>query len=112
SSKNKLPLFVLGGGSNILISDRGFPGLVLQINIRGTNSSEENGAIIVNAGAGEDWDEFVAHTVANRWSGLECLSGIPGKIGATPIQNVGAYGQEVKETIVSVCAYDRIQDKI
>src|SRR5262245_30741490 len=112
SREQNLPLFVLGGGSNILISDSGFPGLVLQISIRGIEGNEENGNVIVTASSGVDWDEFVEYTVANGWSGLECLSGIPGKVGATPIQNVGAYGQEVKETIVSVQTYDRHQDRI
>lgn len=107
-----LPLFVLGGGSNIVIADGGFPGLVLYMTSRGITSRVDNGQVFVEAAAGEDWDSFVAHTVNNNWSGLECLSGIPGKIGATPIQNVGAYGQEVKETITHVRVYDRECDEI
>jgi UDP-N-acetylmuramate dehydrogenase len=112
SRRQNLPLFILGGGSNILISDSGFPGLVVQIAIHGIEHYEENGAMIVTASAGEDWDEFVAYVVDKDWSGIECLSGIPGKVGATPIQNVGAYGQEVKDTIISVRAYDRDQDSV
>jgi UDP-N-acetylmuramate dehydrogenase len=110
--ENKIPLFVLGGGSNILIADEGYAGLVLHINNRGIESHLENGKIIVSAAAGEDWDQFVATAVANDWGGLECLSGIPGKIGATPIQNVGAYGQEVKNSITVARVYDRHQDQI
>lgn len=117
AKKNQLPLFILGGGSNLLISDQGFPGLVLYIDLRGISSININGtkvddAILVTAAAGEDWDNFVGYIVAQNWQGLECLSGIPGKVGATPIQNVGAYGQEVKDTIVSLTAYHREEDRI
>ena len=101
---NRQPLFVMSGGSNLLIADQGFPGLVLQIRLRGVKV--ESGAT-VTAGAGERWDDFVQTAVANRWAGIECLSGIPGSVGATPIQNVGAYGQEVSETIVRVGVLDR-----
>jgi UDP-N-acetylmuramate dehydrogenase len=99
-----LPLFVLGGGSNLLVSDAGFPGLVLQIGIRGVESCGEG---CVEVGAGEVWDEFVDCMVGQRMAGIECLAGIPGSVGGTPVQNVGAYGQEVAETIVSVRAFDR-----
>ncbi|MEW6734549.1 MAG: UDP-N-acetylmuramate dehydrogenase [Acidobacteriota bacterium] len=108
-TQQHLPLFVLGGGSNVLISDQGFAGLVLHLTLRGIESRSEQGNIIVDVAAGEEWDGFVAYAVDNHWGGVECLSGIPGKIGATPIQNVGAYGQEVKDTIVSVNLYDRYQ---
>ncbi|HVF88944.1 MAG TPA: UDP-N-acetylmuramate dehydrogenase [Blastocatellia bacterium] len=101
-----LPLFVLGGGSNIVVSDSGFPGLVLRMGIRGIDAREEGGRVTVKAGAGEEWDELVASSVERGRAGLECLSGIPGKVGATPVQNVGAYGQETRETLVSVEAYD------
>lgn len=101
---NSLKLFVLGGGSNVLVSDAGFDGLVLQIGVKGIEL-RENGAI--TAAAGEDWDDFVAHCVRNDLAGVECLSGIPGLVGGTPVQNVGAYGQEVSETIVSVRCFDR-----
>jgi len=99
----ELPLFVLGGGSNLLVSDRGWDGLVLQVGILGI---EEPSRTIVDVGAGVDWDELVAHCGARNFGGIECLSGIPGSVGGTPVQNVGAYGQEVSETIVSVLAFD------
>ena len=106
-----LPLFVLGGGSNLVIADAGWPGLVLKIAIQGINqvqrsSHDEDGKILFDAGAGESWDKFVSHTVMARCAGLECLSGIPGSVGGTPVQNVGAYGQEVSETIASVQVLD------
>lgn len=101
-----LPLFVLGGGSNLVIADAGFPGLVLKIEIPGITESERDGLRIFEAGAGVDWDTFVACTVAADCAGLECLSGIPGTVGGTPVQNVGAYGQEVSDTIRSVRALE------
>src|SRR5262245_32840964 len=101
-----LPLFVLGGGSNILVSDDGFPGLVLRVSILGIAAESDR---LLKAGAGEGWDAFVAYTVDQGLSGIECLSGIPGLVGGTPIQNVGAYGQDVSETIVSVRAWDRVE---
>jgi UDP-N-acetylmuramate dehydrogenase len=105
-------VFILGGGSNLLISDSGFDGLVIQIDIRGITVESEDEFAMVKAGAGEPWDPFVAHAVANRWAGIECLSGIPGSTGATPIQNVGAYGQDVSETIARVEALDRTTDRV
>jgi len=96
------PLFVLGGGSNLLVSDEGFPGLVLHIALRGIEQADH----FFRVGAGENWDEFVAHTVTQNYAGIECLAGIPGTVGGTPVQNVGAYGQEVAETIVAVRAID------
>lgn len=101
-----LPTFVLGGGSNLLISDSGFPGLVLRIGLRGVHPLEEEGDII-SAAAGEEWDGFVRLCVAEKLGGLECLSGIPGTVGGTPVQNVGAYGQEVSDVILSVRILDR-----
>ncbi len=101
-----LPLFVLGGGSNILVADDGFPGLVLRVRIRGLHSRIEGDKVTLTAGAGEDWDKVVAACISNNWAGFECLSGIPGSVGATPIQNVGAYGQEISETFVSLEALD------
>ena len=100
------PLFVLGGGSNIVVADSGFPGLVLRINICGVETRIDGDHIVVEAGAGEEWDRLVAHCVANNWAGFECLSGIPGRVGATPIQNVGAYGQDTSETLTSVEALE------
>jgi UDP-N-acetylmuramate dehydrogenase len=109
-----LPLFVLGGGSNLVVADTGWPGLVLKIAIQGINqvqrSGHDDGKILFDAGAGESWDKFVSHTVMARCAGVECLSGIPGSVGGTPVQNVGAYGQEVAETIVSVQVLD-LRDK-
>jgi UDP-N-acetylmuramate dehydrogenase len=102
-----LRLFVLGGGSNLLVSDEGFPGLVLRIALRGIASAIENGRFLVSAAAGEDWDGLVAYSVDADSAGVECLSGIPGTVGGTPVQNVGAYGQEVSQTIVRVRAFDR-----
>jgi len=97
------PLLILAGGSNVLIADEGFPGLVVHLQLRGVTF--DNGRI--TAAAGETWDSIVAQAVAKNWAGIECLSGIPGSVGATPIQNVGAYGQDVSETIVSVEVFDR-----
>src|SRR5216684_2296650 len=102
----ELPLFVLGGGSNLLISDRGWDGLVLQVGILGVDERQELSKRVFDASAGMDWDALVAHCVARNCGGVECLSGIPGSVGGTPVQNVGAYGQEVSETIVSVLAFD------
>jgi UDP-N-acetylmuramate dehydrogenase len=95
-----LPLFALGGGSNLLVSDEGFPGLVLRIGLKGI---EQQGDMF-DVAAGEDWDGLVALAVERDYAGVECLAGIPGTAGGTPIQNVGAYGQEVSETITRVRA--------
>jgi len=103
-SQRNIPLFVLGGGSNLLVRDEGYNGLVLQMQIGGI---EDLGKGLFAVGAGEDWDNFVGRMVAASYAGVECLAGIPGSVGGTPVQNVGAYGQEVSETIVSVRAYDR-----
>jgi UDP-N-acetylmuramate dehydrogenase len=102
----KLPLFVLGGGSNVLVSDNGWPGLVLQIGISGIDHTHERETIRLIVGAGEDWDSLVAFCVTRNLAGIECLSGIPGSVGATPVQNVGAYGQEVSQTVTSVLVFD------
>lgn len=104
-----LPLFVLGGGSNLVVADSGFPGLVLKMAVTGVEERSEGGKRLFEVGAGEDWDAFVARAVARDCAGIECLSGIPGTVGGTPIQNVGAYGQEVSESIESVQALD-LQD--
>ena len=110
--EKKLPLFVLGGGSNLVIADSGFPGLVLQIGVSGISQSTQNGAALFSAGAGEGWDSFVAYAVERNCGGIECMSGIPGTVGGTPVQNVGAYGQEVAETITSVRVLDLQQGQI
>ena len=103
---NNLRLFVLGGGSNLVVADAGWPGLVLKIGILGIEQRAEPGSVIFDVGAGEDWDAFVAKAVRQNCAGIETLSGIPGTVGGTPVQNVGAYGQEVSGTIVSVRALD------
>jgi len=110
-----LPMFALGGGSNLLIADSGWPGLVLKVVIAGIDQSGEpndEGRILFAAGAGESWDRFVSHAVVARCAGVECLSGIPGSVGGTPVQNVGAYGQEVAETIESVEVLDLKDNQI
>jgi UDP-N-acetylmuramate dehydrogenase len=103
-----LPLFVLGGGSNLVVADTGWPGLVLKLAILGIGerSSNDSGKMLFDVGAGEEWDRFVARAVARNCAGVECLSGIPGSVGGTPVQNVGAYGQEVSETMESVLVFD------
>ena len=101
------PLLVLGGGSNLVVSDEGFDGLVLHIGITGIKAALRGGEMIVSAGAGDSWDGFVEFAVSRGLAGIECLSGIPGTVGGTPIQNVGAYGQDVAPVIESVHAFDR-----
>lgn len=102
-------LFVLGGGSNLLVSDAGFDGLVLRIGLKGISSdpAENDFEKIYHAAAGEEWEHCVQQTIEDSCSGLECLAGIPGTVGGTPVQNVGAYGQEVAPVIHRVRAYDR-----
>ena len=106
------PLFVLGGGSNLVVSDAGWPGLVLKIALTGISEQYDGERMRFEVGAGEDWDGFVAHAVARNCAGIECLSGVPGTVGGTPVQNVGAYGQEVSETIVNVRALDTSSGKV
>jgi len=102
------PVLVLGGGSNVLVSDSGFDGRVVAVRTSGVRSDADAcGGAVVRVAAGEPWDELVARAVGEGWVGIEALSGIPGLVGATPIQNVGAYGQEVSETIASVRCWDR-----
>ena len=105
------PVLVLGGGSNLVVADEGFPGTVVHVATTGVRTDPgRDGGVTVAVAAGEDWDRMVERCVAEGLSGIECLSGIPGLAGATPIQNVGAYGQEVSETVVAVRAYDRLRD--
>jgi len=108
AEENGFELFVLGGGSNILVADEGFDGLVLQIALKGIEVKGN----VVTAQAGEDWDAFCEFCVERNLAGIECLSGIPGFVGGTPVQNVGAYGQEVSETITSVRVFDRKSKQI
>jgi UDP-N-acetylmuramate dehydrogenase len=112
AEEHDLPTFILGGGSNILVADEGFPGLVLRVAIKGTQLCHEGENVIITAGAGEEWDAFVSSCVKRKLAGIECLSGIPGWVGGTPVQNVGAYGQEVSETILTVRVYDRQEKKV
>jgi UDP-N-acetylmuramate dehydrogenase len=106
AAERGVPLFVLGGGSNLVIADQGFDGLVLHAALRGVSFQTDTAHGDIHAAAGEPWDALVAAAVERGWAGLECLSGIPGFVGATPIQNVGAYGQDVSETITRVTALD------
>jgi UDP-N-acetylmuramate dehydrogenase len=107
------PVLVIGGGSNLVISDAGFPGTVIHVNTRGLRFVPAGQRLVdVTVAAGQDWDDVVAATVAEGLAGLEPLSGIPGRAGATPIQNVGAYGREVAEVITQVRVHDRQKDQI
>ena len=107
AEERSIPVQVLGGGSNVVIADSGFDGLVICVNLRGMTHTANGRCVTIRVGAGEPWDPFVAATVADRLAGLECLSGIPGLVGGTPVQNVGAYGQDVAGTIARVDAVDR-----
>jgi UDP-N-acetylmuramate dehydrogenase len=107
--EQRVPIFVLGGGSNLVIADEGFDGLVLHIGIRGLELSASDEVTRVIAGAGESWDRLVSAVVEQGLAGVECLSGIPGTVGGTPIQNVGAYGQDVSATIEHVVVFDTIE---
>ncbi len=104
-------VLVLGGGSNLVVADDGFPGTVVELRTRGIAADTEDeaacGGVLVTVAAGEEWDAFVGHASERGWVGIEALSGIPGLVGATPIQNVGAYGQDVAQTIASVRVWDR-----
>ncbi|HEX5967177.1 MAG TPA: UDP-N-acetylmuramate dehydrogenase [Intrasporangium sp.] len=108
------PLLVLSGGSNLVVADRGFPGTVVRVATTGVTreSVDSCGGAMVRVAAGEDWDGLVACAVERRWAGIEALSGIPGLTGATPIQNVGAYGQEVAQTIAQVRTWDREEQAV
>lgn len=99
-------LFVLGGGSNLLVSDAGFYGLVLLVRLRGIAAVDQGSDRVYRVAAGEDWDALVSRAVAEKCAGIECLAGIPGTVGGTPVQNVGAYGQEVASVIERVRAFD------
>lgn len=109
-----VPLLVLGGGSNLLVSDAGFDGLVVR-DVRHELTTPDHSAcagVTVTAAAGTPWDDVVAHAAAHRLKGIEALSGIPGSTGATPVQNVGAYGQEVSQTIATVRVWDRVRGRV
>src|SRR5664279_3808616 len=103
AQEHKLPFFVMGGGSNIIATDEGYDGLLILIKIPGFDIIEEDReSIKIKIGAGEPWDNIVKRTVDSGLSGIECLSGIPGTAGGTPVQNVGAYGQEIAESLVEL----------
>src|SRR5437667_12618662 len=106
AKSRNLPLFILGSGSNLVVSDAGWPGLVLKVSIPAIEEHDEDGKVVFEVGAGVDWDKFTARAVARNCAGVECMSGIPGSVGGTPVQNVGAYGQEVAATIDSLQALD------
>ena len=111
ASAQNLPIFVLGGGSNIIVSDEGFNGIVIRNRIPGFSViSEDSQSTTIRIGAGELWDEVVKRTVDMRLSGIEAMSAIPGTAGAAPVQNVGAYGQEIADTLISLEAYDSQTD--
>ena len=98
---------VLGGGSNLVVADEGFPGTVVRVGLRGVEVKDDGTRVVLDVAAGEEWDALALRAATEGWAGVEAMAGIPGKVGATPIQNVGAYGQEVRETIAEVRAYDR-----
>ena len=107
------PALIVAGGSNLVIADEGFPGTVILVRSRGISvDADACSGAMVTVQAGENWDDFVSHAIGQDWVGIEALSGIPGSVGATPIQNVGAYGQDVAQTIATVRTYDRIESKI
>ena len=101
------PVLVLGGGSNVVLPDEGFPGTVVRVAVHGLAAEQAGSSVLLTAAAGEEWESFVALCVADRLAGVEALSGIPGLVGASPVQNIGAYGQDVSQTISAVRAYDR-----
>ena len=104
-----VPALVVGGGSNLVVSDDGYPGTVVVVGTRGLEVDGDTcGGAWVTVAGGEPWDDVVAHAVEHDWAGLEALSGIPGSTGATPVQNVGAYGQEVAQTVARVRTFDRV----
>src|SRR5438094_7461266 len=107
AGQRRLRVQIIGGGSNLVVADAGFPGAVLKVAIGGVALRDTAQGVEVTAGAGVEWDALVRQAVERGWVGIECLSGIPGTVGATPIQNVGAYGQEIADTLVSVRCLER-----
>ena len=107
------PVLVLAGGSNVVVADEGFRGTVVHVATRGVvEESDACSGATVTVAAGETWDDLVVQAVDRGWVGIEALSGIPGSVGATPIQNVGAYGQEVSQTVAQVRTWDRREDRV
>lgn len=107
TGEKQLPVCVLAGGSNLIFRDEGYKGAVLKINLKGVNVYDEGDSFLIKVAAGENWDDLIRQTIELGLTGIECLSGIPGATGATPVQNVGAYGQEVSDIIENVYAIDR-----
>lgn len=112
ATKQNIPFFILGGGSNVIARDEGFGGIVIRNRILGFEViADDTSSTTIKIGAGENWDETVAKTVDMGLSGIEAMSAIPGTVGAAPVQNVGAYGQEIADTLLSVEAYDSKEDR-
>ena len=112
AKSKQIPVFVLGGGSNVIAQDGGYQGLIIRMRINGFETvADDLNTTTIKVGAGENWDSVVARTVDMRLSGIEAMSAIPGTMGAAPVQNIGAYGQEISETLISLEAYDTIDDK-
>jgi UDP-N-acetylmuramate dehydrogenase len=106
------PVLVLGGGSNVVLPDDGFDGTVVRVAVHGLSAVQDGDRVLLTAAAGEEWESFVGLCVADRLAGVEALSGIPGLVGASPVQNIGAYGQDVSQTITRVRAYDRVDREV
>jgi UDP-N-acetylmuramate dehydrogenase len=106
------PVLLVGGGSNLVVADQGWPGVTVLIRSTGVDVRRSGEHVLLRVAAGEDWDALVTRAVAEGWSGIECLAGIPGLTGATPVQNVSAYGQEVSFTITDVTVWDRLENRI
>lgn len=111
ASGRSLPVFILGGGSNLVVSDSGFPGLVIRIMLSGTHIKDAGDAVVLEAAAGTRWDDIASLAVDSGWWGIENLSGIPGTVGAAPVQNINAYGQSVSDTLLDITVYDRQRNK-
>jgi UDP-N-acetylmuramate dehydrogenase len=113
AKSQNLPVTVIGGGSNLIATDEGYDGVIAHMRIAGFEKiSEDDTSVTIKAGGGESWDSVVAKSVEMGLSGIEAMSGIPGTAGASPIQNIGAYGQEISDTLVSVEAYDQQTDSM
>ena len=106
------PVLLLGGGSNLVVSDSGFAGTVVEIATRGADAQVVDDRVLLTLAAGEPWDDIVSRAVVHGWAGIEALSGIPGLVGATPVQNVGAYGQDVGQVVTAVRALDRSSGEV
>jgi UDP-N-acetylmuramate dehydrogenase len=106
------PVLLVGGGSNLLVADEGFRGTVVEVATRGLEAQDHGDRVVVRLAAGEPWDDIVSRAVARGWAGIEALSGIPGRVGATPVQNVGAYGAEIADVLVGVRALDRAAGEV